>query len=179
MYAEDNAKYVFSASGPNDILYNQYKIASSSTDQKKIDELRMLEQALKYKFRQKKNKLKINSQNFLNKSQINLYKIYSDSLIITDSLIIAEDMRLRRSFIAANKATFYTPYLINQAADLFENYDFYKNVLGNLNEKIKESSYTKEAEERLKAVTKLYKGAKVPEIAGQDIKRQEYQNRLQ
>ena len=169
LYAENNTKYNFVANNPDEILYNRYRIISSSAEQQKVDEFRTQATALGDKYRAQKKYLISQSYKFLDAGQTKLYNAYSDSILRVDSLVSAAYNSIRHTFVNQNKKTVYTPYLISQASDIFESYQLYKKVLDHLSPEVKKSKYYDDAADLLKASKALYKGANAPNLAGADI----------
>jgi thiol-disulfide isomerase/thioredoxin len=170
LYVEDKARYELTADGPLSIAYNRYGLQSTSFDERKLDEFDKLNNVIRDSLIAKKALYVKLAGKALQNDQTPLYNVYNDSIIKKDNEISYSARISIKRFIKKNPSTVVTPYLMTKLSDLFENYSFYQSILDRLSPEVKKSKYYDEAANLLVSVKKIYVGAKVPNISGQDIK---------
>lgn len=170
LYIEDNAKYKLAANGPFSVAYKRYNLQTTSFDEKKLDEFDKLNNVIRDSLIAKKALYVKLAGKALQGDETTLYNAYSDSIIRKDDEISHAYRISIQRFIKSNPNTVVTPYLMTKLSDLFENHSFYQSVLDKLSPGVKKTKYFDEAAELLGSVKKIYVGAKVPDISGEDVK---------
>lgn len=173
-YAANNASYLFTSSGPSEILYNTYNFSSSSPDQNKLNEFNNMVKLIRDTVTlQRSHYLKLSDKALISGSDA-LYQSYLDTVTRMDDRLRNAYLSGIYQFIGKNPNTLITPYLMGQVPDLFERYTFYKKVLDGLSPKVKQTKYYDEAAGLSKSVRNIYIGANAPVIAGKTINGKEF-----
>lgn len=169
MYIENNAKYKFIINGPQSAWYDNYQVQTTCFAQVKLNEYHQLELRVRDAAVLKRKRYLNLSDKALTAGNHDLYNNYMDTVRNLDYEATNYPRPSIKEFIKNNRNTLVTPYLMTQLSDLFENHDYYQQVLDRLSPEVKKSKDYERMVERLQSVKNIYVGAKVPDIVGKDV----------
>ena len=170
LYLEKGAAYSIKLSSPDELLYEHYSVTSTSNNQNKLNEFKLLYRSKKDSLLRIKSHYKALANNFLSGNNDAKYRMYCDSIDFIDSKIKDSYLMTVRNFVNQNNNTVITPYLITNATNLFNNYLTYENALRQTTPAVKDSKFYQQANELLQSAKRIYKGADVPPIHGKSLR---------
>jgi len=155
IFVEDNASYKFYADGPSEILYNDYKVITSSKAQQKFEEYRLSYQKERKKIKDYLIYLGVKQDSALQLKNDQLYTQYTDSIRLNEKALGQLNSKLTRQFIVKDPNNYAALYFLSEAPDVYKNVSFYNYINQRIKKEYLGHPFVKKFKKKLETAIKM------------------------
>jgi len=141
IFVEDGAFYRFKANSPDEILYNTYKITTTSAGQKEFDAYRASKKTEYEVLKSHLSDLTLKQDSALVQKNDEAYTRYTDSIRLYEKALRLLNLKHIHRAIAGKPNSYLSLYLLSEAPDIHKNKGFYQYIHQKLEKKYLEHPY--------------------------------------